>query len=122
MSRRRTYSGRENDLLQRLKKENSSLRKEVGSLRKQISRLNLDRFQSFKEALDRLDEIELERDERHKERAASEDRWLCWTCGQGHLRLKIWDIRGGARYQRVCDNRECAKRTKMKIYTPDVKE
>jgi len=120
MSRRRRYASSEQDELQALKRHNEALKREVAKLRKQISRFDLDRFQSFKEALDRLDEIEMEQTARRKEKEISKDKWRCWTCGEGHLRLKIWDRLDGPHYQRVCDR--CGKRTSMKKYTPEVKE
>lgn len=120
MSRRRTYSDSELDLLSKLKRENQKLKGEVSKLRKQIDRLDLDRFQSFKEALDKLDEIEMEQAAKRRDKQLSKDRWRCWDCGQGQLRLKIWDRRDGQRYQRVCDL--CGKRTSIKKYTPEVKE
>jgi hypothetical protein len=99
-----------------LKHENSKLKRELGKLRKQIARLDLDRFQSFKEALDRIDEIEMEQEARKREKQISIEKWKCWSCNQGTLRLKVWDRLDGPHYQRVCDG--CNRRTKMKKYEP----
>lgn len=120
MSRRRAYADGERDELQILKHENQRLKREVSKLRKQISRYDLDRFQSFKEALDRLDEIEMEQAARRKERQVEKNKWKCWDCETGTLRLKIWDRLDGPHYQRVCDN--CKKRTTMKKWSSEVKE
>lgn len=120
MTKRRIYSRSEYDELQALKQENQKLKRELGKLKKHIARLDLDRFQSFKETLDRLDEIEMEQTARRQERKVSKDKWQCWTCNSGHLRLKIWERLDGPRYNRVCDS--CGKRTSMKKYTPEVKE
>lgn len=120
MGRRRRYADGEQDELQRLRHENKRLKREISILRKQIDRLDLDRFQSFKEALDRLDEIEMEQAARRKDRQISEEKWRCWTCNVGKLRLKVWERRDGAHYQRVCDH--CGKRTTMKKWTPEVNE
>lgn len=120
MSRRRRYADGELDELQYLKDRLKKQAREISKLRKQISRFDLDRFQSFKEALDRIDEIEMEQTAKRKERQVSKDKWRCWDCADGHLRLKIWDRLDGAHYQRVCDS--CGKRTTMKKWTPEVKE
>ena len=120
MARRRRYADNEQDELQVLKRENQRLKRELSKLRKQISRFDLDRFQSFKEALDRLDEIEMEQTARRKERQVSKEKWRCWDCNIGTLRLKIWDRLDGPHYQRTCDG--CGKRTSMKKYTPEVEK
>lgn len=120
MSRRRSYADSEYDELQTLKQQNQKLKREISKLRKQISRLDLDRFESFKEALDRIDEIEMEQTAKRKEKQISKEKWRCWNCTTGILRLKIWDRRDGAHYQRVCDS--CDKRTAMKKYDPAVEE
>lgn len=120
MSRRRRYADGEQDQLQSLKHENQRLKREISKLRKQIDRLDLDRFQGFKEALDRLDEIEMEQAARRKDKDISKEKRRCWTCGTGKLWLQVWERRDGAHYQRVCDG--CGKRTTMKKWTPEVKE
>lgn len=120
MSRRRRYADGELDELQTLKHENQRLKREIAKLRKQISRLDLDRFQSFRDALDRLDEIELEQAAKRKSREIVKEKWRCWTCNQGFLRLKIWDRRDGIHYSRTCDH--CGKRTRIKKWTPEVEE
>lgn len=122
MSRRRQYSDRETDQLQFYKHLVKKLKREIAGLRKQIDRLDLDRFASFKEALDRIDEIEMEQVAKRKEKDISKEKWKCWSCNAGTLRLKVWDRLDGTRYQRVCDNQGCAKRTPMKKWTPEVKE
>lgn len=120
MSKRRRYADGELDELQRAKRENQALKREVTRLRKLVDRLDLDRFESFKEALDRIDEIEMEQSAKRQEKQVSKDKWRCWDCSSGYLRLKIWDRLDGPHYQRKCDG--CAKRTKMKKWTPEVKE
>ena len=120
MSRRRHYADGEQDQLQFLKEQNRRLKREIAKLRKQIQRLDLDRFASFKEALDRIDEIEMEQTARRKEKEISKEKWRCWDCNQGTMRLKVWDRLDGPHYQRVCDH--CGKRTTMKKWTPEVKE
>lgn len=120
MARRRAYADSERDELQLLKRENGELKREVSKLRRQIARFDLDRFQTLKEALDRLDEIEMEQAARRQERLVDKNKWQCWTCEEGTLRLKIWDRRDGPHYNRRCDS--CGKRTSMKKWTPEVKE
>lgn len=120
MSRRRRYADGEQDQLQYLKDQNKRLKREISSLRKQIQRLDLDRFASFKEALDRIDEIEMEQTAKRKEKEISKEKWKCWDCNVGTMRLKVWDRLDGPHYQRVCDH--CNKRTTMKKWTPEVKE
>jgi predicted RNase H-like nuclease (RuvC/YqgF family) len=116
MSRRRNYADSEQDQLQRLKHENAKLKRELGKLRRQISKLDLDRFASFKDALDRIDEIEMEQEAKKQEKLVDKNKWKCWDCSTGTLRLKIWDRLDGPHYQRKCDS--CNKRTKMKKYEP----
>jgi len=120
MSRRRQYSDRETDQLQYYKHLVKKLKREIAGLRKQIDRLDLDRFASFKEALDRIDEIEMEQTARRKDKEIQKEKWRCWDCNTGTMRLKVWDRLDGPHYQRVCDH--CNKRTTMKKWTPEVKE
>ena len=116
--RRQLYGENEQDLLQKLKRENAKLKTEIAKLRKQIARLDLDRFANFRETLDRLDEIEMEQAIKRRDRQVSTDKWKCWTCKQGYLKLVVFERRDGVYYFRKCES--CSKRTKLKRYTSAV--
>ena len=81
--KRRKFSGKEEDQLQRLKRENDRLKKEVSSLRKQFKRIDLDKFTNLKELADshsRMEKLEAAQVE-------EKSNWSCKECGRGVLRL-----------------------------------
>lgn len=119
MAKRRRYADSEYDELQLLKRENKELKREVQKLRKQISRFDLDRFSSFKEALDHIDELEMEQAAKRRNLKVEANKWSCWTCKTGSLKLTVIERRDGVHYFRKCDN--CSRRTKLQKYTSDVK-
>lgn len=111
--KRRNYNHKEQDDLQRLKRENDRLKKQVSSLRKQISRLDVDRYENIKELLAKQDADDA-KDTFIKDKENAEKKWRCWDCGQGVLRTKRLHRLDGSFYYRLCDNDSCKKRTKTK--------
>lgn len=118
--KRRRYSHKEQDDLQRLKRENEKLKRQVSSLRKQISRLDVDRYHNIKELLEKQAEEDAQ-EYIVKEKENAEKKWRCWDCGEGILRTKRMHRLDGSFYFRQCDNDRCKKRTRTKPIPPDGK-
>ena len=102
------------DQLQKLKEENKKLKKQIGSLRKQLSRIDLDRYENLKELIDK---------QRHEDEASAKTskllkKWKCYECGNGILKLLIFNRRDGTFYYRRCSN--CDHRTRLQKYHKDV--
>lgn len=116
--RRRQYSVKEQDILQKLKRENSKLKKQISLLRKQISRLDVDRYQNVKELLEKQAEEDAQ-EYIIKEKENAEKQWRCWDCGEGILRTKRLHRLDGSFYFRQCDNNKCKKRTRTKPIPQD---
>lgn len=116
--KRRKYTHKEQDDLQRLKRENDKLKKQVSSLRKQISRLDIDRYQNIKEILEKQ-EVEDSKEVILKEKEKLEKQWKCWECGHGVLRIKRLHRIDGSFYFRKCDNQSCDHRTKTQPIPAD---
>ncbi len=112
--KKRKYSSKEIDLLQRLKRENSVLKRQISRLRKQLERLDLEQYQNLREIEDK-NKIE----ERELTLKQLEEQWKCYQCAEGVMRLKLWNRRDGLKYQRMCD--ACGNRTKVKPYKDGVK-
>lgn len=47
---------------------------------------------------------------------ALEDKWKCYTCSIGVMRLLIFNNREGTQYFRKCSNQKCSNRTKPQPY------
>lgn len=119
MKSRTRRSGRELDLLDRLKNENKRLKQQVAQLRKLITKFDLDRYNDFKDVLEANERLEAKF---NKQEAKKELKrvWECWDCGEGILKLTILPRRDGTFYWRCCSNPECGKRTKTQPYTNKV--
>lgn len=118
--KRRNYNRKEQDELQKLKRENDKLKKQVSSLRKQLSRVDIDRYQNIKELLEKQAHEDAE-DILQKEREIAEKNWRCWDCGEGLLRVRRLHRLDGSFYYRLCDNDKCKKRTKTQPIPADGK-
>lgn len=115
--KRRKFNHKEEDSLQRLKRENDRLKKQVSSLRKQIARIDISRMENLQEILHKHDELEAE-EVFLNERKEQEKRWRCYECQDGVLRLKVLERQDGIVYFRKCD--KCSNRTKLKRWNKDV--
>jgi predicted RNase H-like nuclease (RuvC/YqgF family) len=49
-----------------------------------------------------------------------DDRWKCFACKAGTLRLKVIHRLDGIMYFRSCDNKNCKNRTRLKNYDDSV--
>jgi hypothetical protein len=118
MGRRRQFNTKEEDLLQRLKRENDRLKKSISSLRKQLSRVDLDRYENLKDLLYKQANSDL--NERIiEEKKKLKKKWECFVCRIGFMKIHTVSRRDGLRYYRKCT--ECDNRTKMKLYNDKVK-
>jgi hypothetical protein len=115
--KRRKYSYKEQDDLQRLKRENEKLKKHVSSLRKQLARIDIDRYENIQDLIHKYDKQEVE-ETLEKNKKIQEDKWKCHKCQDGTLRLKIIDRSDGMFYYRKCDN--CPNRTVLKKWNENV--
>jgi hypothetical protein len=110
---KRRMSGNEVDRLERLKAENKHLRKQIGRLQKQLNRMDIDKFQNLEEIVD----VQCKEEEQfhHKStRDALREKWKCFKCQEGYLKLIIYPRLDGVWYQRRCT--ECGKKTKLQRY------
>lgn len=115
--RRRKYSHKEQDDLQKLKRENDKLKKQVSSLRKQIARVDIDRYENLQDLIHKFDKQEVE-ENLEKQAAVQEKKWKCHQCVDGVLRLKVFERLDGMFYLRRCDC--CPNKTKLKKWNENV--
>jgi hypothetical protein len=104
---------------QQLVQENRLLKRQVSSLRKQLARLDLDRYENIREAV--------EDHERNSGLSTTQDlleslkqEWKCKkeACS-GYLEIILFNKIDTTYYYRVCNS--CSNRTKSQKYSPDVK-
>lgn len=115
--RRKHSKDREFDQNQRLKYENQKLKRQISSLRKQLARIDISRYEHIQDMLQEYDEQEVQ-DRIAKEKEQLKQKWKCWDCTEGYLKLIILDRRDGLKYFRKCNN--CKKQTGVKNFTPDI--
>jgi hypothetical protein len=105
---------------QRLLHENMQLKRKVAQLRKELARLDLDRYENIKEAME----------EHFPEQAADNTKLLAsirqaWACKMpnctGTLEIFLYSKMGNLWYYRLCDAPGCKNRTKAQKYSPEVK-
>lgn len=104
------------DKLDKLKEENKKLKRQISTLRKQIDRLDLDNSK-----YDHIRELAAQQYEEEKNTSKAKklrEKWKCYECGSGVLKLIIIPSPGGLKYFRSCNN--CDNRTKAKQYNKDV--
>jgi len=111
----RRNGDKELDQLQRLKYENQKLKKENAKLRKLIQRGQADQ--------ELLHELVLQKD-REEELAQAEkiaqNKWKCFECGEGIMKIHTMKRLDGVFYWRICSNSECGHKTKLQRYSKDV--
>lgn len=112
MVKNRKLSRKEQDQLQKLKNENSKLKKQIGSLRKQLDRMDLDNEKNYH--IRKIAEMQYDEAKRTKLAQKLRDRWKCFQCGKGHLRIVIIPHPITPVYFRSCTI--CKKRTKTQTY------
>lgn len=101
--------------LQRLKYENQKLKKENSRLRKLIQRGQADQELLHELITKQNEEFELEQKEN-----LLKNKWRCYECGEGVLKIHILKRLDGVFYWRCCSNPECGHKTKLQRYTKDV--
>ena len=114
---RKQRQGREWDDYQKLKAENKKLKGQVSKLRKVISRLDFEQYTNLKELIDSHERQDSALVEQQKKQEL-ENKWNCYECGSGVMRLVIIHRAGEPYYIRKCDH--CDNKTKMKKYTDEV--
>jgi len=117
MSRRNRYADKELDQLQKLKCENKRLKNQISSLRKQLQRVDIDRFTNlrdlvYQQSIEDLQEIIKE------ERKKLKQKWECFKCRTGFMKIHTLSRRDGLMYYRKCGS--CDNRTKVKPYNDKV--
>lgn len=114
MSKSRNYD-KESKLIDRLKHENQQLKRENAKMRRQMDRLNLDhdRYRTLRELVHK---------QTQESRKKPQEKWQCWECGKGTMRLILMPRLDGTFYLRRCDLKECGHATKLKKHTKDVEE
>ena len=108
---------KEFDELQRLKYENKKLKKQISQLRKQLAKIDVDRYQNLKELVEAQQKEDKELEEKIK-REKLKEKWKCYECKEGYLRLMIFHRPDGDFYYRRCTR--CGHKTKLQRYNKDV--
>lgn len=114
---KRTHREKELSQLQKAVRENKRLKQQVAQLRKLVSKFDLDRFNDFKELVETNEKLE-ERFRKQEARKQLKEKWQCWACRTGILRIVVLPRRDGVFYFRKCS--ECDNRTKTKTYDASV--
>ncbi len=111
----RRNGDKELDQLQKMRYENQKLKKENSRLRKLIQR-----GQADQDLLHELVQQKNVEEELAQTQKIEENKWKCWDCSRGVLKIHTMPRRDGVFYWRVCSNTDCKKRTKLQPYTKDV--
>lgn len=111
----RRNGDKELDQLQKLKYENQKLKKENSRLRKLIQR-----GQADQELLHELVQQKTAEDELAQAEKIEENKWRCYDCGNGVLKIHLLKRLDGVFYYRCCSNPECGKRTKLQRHSKSV--
>tara|TARA_B100000902_G_C26972027_1_gene745891 strand:+ start:132 stop:506 length:375 start_codon:yes stop_codon:yes gene_type:complete len=119
MARGKVPKTRDKELkeIQRLKHDNVALKRQLNRLRKQIARVNLDRFENVRDALE-ADHREDEQETKLAKQRRLIERWQCFHCGEDYLRLLVINRPDGEFYFRKCPN--CDHRTRMQRFDKGV--
>ena len=105
--------------IQKLRHEIQKLKRENSRLQKVLDRVDVERYNSLKELVS-IQSKEARAEENIKSLEKLKEKWICFECGSGHLRLKIFPKWDGDYYYRACSNEECGNKTKSKKYTDNV--
>jgi hypothetical protein len=116
MTRRRNFSDKELDKLQRIQRENEKLKRENVRLRKEISKLDTNHFEHLRDLVDQQTAEAFEGPK--SKRQEQKEKWECFECKEGTLKIIILNRRDGCHYFRKCSN--CEHKTKIKKYTDQV--
>ena len=99
--------------LDRLKHENRKLKRQISALRKQLERIDVSRWDNLQELVQKQAE-EDKIVEKSKKNNRLKQKWACFQCDDGVLRLIILNRRDGVFYYRSCS--ACNNRTKPQKY------
>lgn len=105
--------------IQRLKHENQKLRRENSRLHKMLDRIDIDRIAQLRELVAQQSK-EAKAEESKKSLEKLKQKWTCFECGRGYLKLLIYPRYDGDYYYRKCSNEECGHKTKAQIYKEGV--
>lgn len=118
MARKSKYTDREQDIIDKYKRENQKLKEQISKLRKQISRIDLDRYENIKNLINQ-DEASEKQSTQEVGDSEIKKLWHCFHCDSDHLRMVTFERRDGIFYYRKCNS--CNHRTKTKRLTKDTK-
>lgn len=111
----RQLRGKEQDQLQRLKQENAKLKQELTKLRKSSKDIDYENYERLKKIVKQQYKEELSFKKKEK---TLEEKWQCYKCSEGIMKLIPLSRSDGDFYFRSCTH--CTNRTKIKEYTEDV--
>lgn len=117
MSKNRQFNRKEEDQLQKLKRENKNLRDSISKLRKQLARIDLDRYSQVRDIVEEHLAEETQEISAQDMLKSMKNQWQCHDCGVGHLEIHLYTRADGTFYYRLCNN--CPNRTKSQKYDPD---
>jgi len=108
---------KEFSIIQRLKYENSKLKRENSSLRKQLDRVNFERSADLQEIIEEHLKNEDEQDHARLIKNMAE-KWKCFKCAGGYLKVKRFLKAGVMMYLRECDC--CENKTRPQQFHENV--
>lgn len=117
---RRNHGSKEFSEVQRIRKEIEKLKRENASLRKQLSRVDINRYNDIQELVNQNEMEERNQASRSKNLAYLKEKWKCFKCGVGFLKIFLLPRRDGVFYFRRCSTKSCPHRTKAQKYTTEI--
>lgn len=115
--RRSQKYNKEYDLLEKLKHENQKLKRENARLRKELSKIDISHFEHLRDLVDQQTAEELQKVPKSK-RQEQKEKWKCFECEEGTLKIIIINRQDGPHYFRKCNN--CTHKTKMQKFNNEV--
>lgn len=112
----RTYD-KEFDVLQKYKHENQALKRENARLKKELDRIDISKYEHLAElvAQQSFEDIQVEKKSKKQKLL---DKWECYECKEGHMRIHILQRPDGLFYYRKCSI--CRNKTKLQKYDESV--
>jgi hypothetical protein len=113
------YTDKEYSLIQKQRYEIEKLKRENKRLTKQLNKYDLNHHVELHDILEESYEKE-EQITREQLEENLKEKWRCFECKEGSLKIVIINRIDGLYYFRKCEN--CPKRTKLKKYNENIKK
>jgi hypothetical protein len=104
---------KESSLLDRLKHENKKLKRQLAVLRRQLEQVDVNKYNNLQQLVKKQEKEDRQAAD-EKKRIKLMNKWRCFECNEGALKIVIINRLDGVFYFRRCD--KCNKRTKLQKY------